>query len=83
MRLQWAQFHYVSAGAIKFLVEIMPIKITLAGAERLIIYCFKNTVVPWKSGPPVSPNIRVRNTVVSGYLGCLYSKNSGNNQHHQ
>ena len=42
-----------------------------------------STVVPRKSGPPVSPNIRVLNTVVSGYLGCLHSKNSGNYQHHQ
>ena len=30
------------------------------------------TVLPRKSGPPVSPNIRIRNTVVSGYLGCLH-----------
>ena len=29
-------------------------------------------VLPRKSGPPVSPNIRVRNTVMSGYLGCLH-----------
>ena len=41
------------------------------------------TVVPQKFGPPVSPNIRVRTTVVSGYLGYVHSKNSGNNQHHQ
>ena len=41
------------------------------------------TVVPRKSGPLVSANIRVWNTVVSGYPGCLHSKNSGNNQHHQ
>ena len=49
-------------------------------------HCLKlktGTVVPRKSGPPVSPNIRVRNAVVSGCLGCLHSKNSGNNQHHQ
>ena len=42
-----------------------------------------HTVVPWKFGPPVSPTIRVRTYVVSGYLGCVHSKNSGNNQHHQ
>ena len=30
----------------------------------------------------MSPTIRVRTYVVSGYLGCLDSKNSGNNQHH-
>ena len=42
----------------------------------------RGTVVPWKFGPPVSPTIRVRTYVVSGYLGCLDSKNLGNYQHH-
>ena len=52
----------------------------LMDAVAVVCRC---TVLPRKSGPSVSPNIRVRNTVVSGYLGCLHSKNSGKNQHHQ